>query len=155
MSGDYNFESNIAKSINYFLRNNVFTDWNLTGHKQQFFTRYPVGEYHRPAICTEYQSGKYSQNRPVGIVSKDRIFKITIFGPTATETLNKEEMLEKYHNQIEECLAVQNIPYLRFDHDESNPPQQGVFNIDYISDEIVTELIQKDKNLWVINIRVR
>ena len=157
MAGDYNYESNIAKSINKYLKVNTFPTWNLTGNRKQFHSRYPTGEFHRPAVCIEYQHAKRSQRGSIaiGFISKLREFKITVFGPTAVGTSDKEEMLEQYKNQIEETLQDRNIPYLRFDHDDTNPPQVGVFNVDYIDDEITSELQQKDKNLWEINIEVK
>jgi hypothetical protein len=68
--------------------------------------------------------------------------------------LNPEEMLEQYKNQIEEQLDENEISYYRYDFLGVNPPRTGSFRMEYVSDEIVSELVQKDKNLWTIIIKV-
>jgi len=152
---DYSIESNIAKSISKYLHDVILTTWNLTGKDKQFFTRYPTGEFKRPSVCIEYQNArKLKGNVSVGLISKERIYKITVFGPVNPATLNPEEMLEQYKNQIEEQLDENEISYYRYDFLGVNPPRTGSFRMEYVSDEIVSELVQKDKNLWTIIIKV-
>ena len=153
---DYQQEINIAKSINWFLKSNVFPTWNWTGHSNQFHYRYPIGTFTRPAVCTEYQHARRSDHCSIGRIPKQRTYQITVFGISDQHTENLEELLMEYKNQAEVALEdAVSIPYYRFDHNAADPPQMGSFQVYYAEDRVASEAVQKDKNTAIITIMVK
>ena len=154
---DYSIEMNIANSILIYCKDNIFNSWTFTGNNKQFFDRYPTGQFKRPCIVCEYRSGKRvsGEKRPIGKIYKNREFIITILGETSDSTFNKEWLLMQYKNMVEDLIDGITIDYRRFDYNNLDPPSIGQFNVEYISDSIESERIQKDRNVAEIVLRIK